>query len=181
MSSLTSSKDYIMTCAKRNVIAVLQSRNCEEDFLMASNECNNPQDVCPREDGEDYTKCRTICQQSGHAETEVLKLVKSWMDLTYYDLTIIGHDRMCPECTNAIADAGIINITFKPRPDSMVNDQYTVTDVTAHEIALHTAMCVNMEYISSWGLLEFVSKLCEYVDDEDLEMLVKALNKMYGE
>ena len=63
----------------------------------------------------------------------------------------------------------------------MPTDEYTVTDVTAQEIALHTAMCVNMEYISSWGLLEFISKLCEYVDDEDLEMLVKALNKMYGE
>lgn len=103
-----------MTCAKRNVIAVLQRRDFEEDLFMASNKCDNPQEVCPREDGEDYTKCRSICQQSGHAEVEVLKLVKSWMDLTYYDLTIIGHDRMCSECTNAVADVGIVNITFKP-------------------------------------------------------------------
>lgn len=63
----------------------------------------------------------------------------------------------------------------------MPTDEYTVTDVTAQEIALHTAMCINMEYISSWGLLEFVGKLCEYVEDDELEMLVKTLNKMYGE
>ena len=64
----------------------------------------------------------------------------------------------------------------------MMNDDTDVEliDVTAQEIALHTAMCVNMEYINSWGLLEYLSKLCEYVDDDDLDKLVKALNTMYS-
>lgn len=107
-----------MTCAKRRVVAVLQSREHEEKWMMATNDCNNPQPSCPREDGEDYTKCHTICQQPGHAETEVLKMAKSWMDLKYYTLTIIGHDRMCPECMNAVADAGIVDIRFKPENDN---------------------------------------------------------------
>lgn len=102
-----------MTCAKRNVIAVLDILDDLYSYHIATNDCNNPQPSCPREDGEDYTKCRTICQQPGHAETELLKLVKG-KDLTHSMLTIIGHDRMCPECTNAVADAGIINIRFKP-------------------------------------------------------------------
>lgn len=60
----------------------------------------------------------------------------------------------------------------------MIDEEYTVTDVTAQEIALHTAMCVNAEYIRSWGLYEYLSKLCEYVKDDDLERLVKAVNRL---
>jgi hypothetical protein len=57
-------------------------------------------------------------------------------------------------------------------------DDYALVDVTAQEVALHTAMCINAEYIRSWGLYEYLSKLCEYVSDEDLESLVKAVNKL---
>lgn len=102
-----------MTCAKATVLAVLENRHHPEDYVIASNTCNNPQQVCPREDGEDYTKCKTICQQPGHAEIEVLKKIHS-TDLTDYDLTIIGHDRMCQDCMNAVADAGVLVIKFKP-------------------------------------------------------------------
>ena len=102
-----------MTCAKRVVIATLTNRHNPEDYYIATNNCSNPQQVCPREDGEDYTKCHTVCKQAGHAETSVLNLVRS-KDLTDYDLTVIGHDRMCQDCMNAVADAGVLVIKFKP-------------------------------------------------------------------
>jgi len=46
-------------------------------------------------------------------------------------------------------------------------DEYDIEDVTAQEMALHVSMCVNAEYIHSWGLKEFMSKLLEYVEKEE--------------
>lgn len=57
-------------------------------------------------------------------------------------------------------------------------DDYELIDVTAQEVALHTAMCVNAAYIKSWGLYEYLAKLCEYVSDDDLEKIVKAVNTL---
>ena len=39
-------------------------------------------------------------------------------------------------------------------------------EIAAQEMALHMAMCVNAEYIHSWGLEEFLSKMIDYVQDE---------------
>ena len=49
----------------------------------------------------------------------------------------------------------------------MNKDEYELEDVTAQEMALHVSMCVNAEYIHSWGLKEFMSKLLEYVEKEE--------------
>jgi hypothetical protein len=49
----------------------------------------------------------------------------------------------------------------------MLNDEYNIDDVTAQEMAMHVSMCVNAEYIHSWGLKEFMTKLLEYVEKED--------------
>lgn len=49
----------------------------------------------------------------------------------------------------------------------MNKDEYELEDVTAQEMALHVSMCVNAEYIHSWGLKEFMEKLLEYVEKEE--------------
>lgn len=49
----------------------------------------------------------------------------------------------------------------------MIKDDYDIDDVTAQEMAMHVSMCVNAEYIHSWGLKEFMTKLLEYVEKED--------------
>ena len=49
----------------------------------------------------------------------------------------------------------------------MNKDEYDIEDVTAQEMALHVSMCVNAEYIHSWGLKKFMSKLLEYVEKEE--------------
>jgi len=53
-----------------------------------------------------------------------------------------------------------------------LTDEYEMTDVTAQEMALHVAMCVNAEYIQSWGTEEFLTKLLEYVPDEQNQLAI---------
>lgn len=36
------------------------------------NDCRRPQAVCPREKGEGYDKCKLICDQQFHAETDAI-------------------------------------------------------------------------------------------------------------
>jgi hypothetical protein len=48
-------------------------------------------------------------------------------------------------------------------------------EVAAQEMALHVSMCVNGEYIRSWGLDSFLTKLLEYVDDSDVNDVQDAL------
>ena len=77
-------------------------------------------------------------------------------------------------------DYSNVNESIKEVPMSSEDyeDDYELVDVTAQEIALHTAMCINAEYIRSWGLYEYLSKLCEFVEDKDLDRLLKALNNL---
>lgn len=48
-------------------------------------------------------------------------------------------------------------------------------EVAAQEMALHISMCVNGEYVRSWGLDSFLTKLLEYVDDSDVNDVQDAL------
>ena len=48
-------------------------------------------------------------------------------------------------------------------------------EVAAQEMALHVSMCVNGEYIRSWGLDSFLTQLLEYVDDNDVDDVKDAL------
>lgn len=57
----------------------------------------------------------------------------------------------------------------------MLSDEYGIDDVTAQEISLHMAMCVNLEYIQSWGLEEFMSRLSDYLPKEKQLDLIKMM------
>lgn len=57
----------------------------------------------------------------------------------------------------------------------MLSDEYGIDDVTAQEISLHMAMCVNLEYIRSWGLDEFMSRLADYLPEEKQVDVIKFL------
>lgn len=46
-------------------------------------------------------------------------------------------------------------------------------EVAAQEMALHMAMCVNAEYIHSWGLEEFLSKMLGYAQDDQELMSIE--------
>lgn len=93
-------------CAKRRVVCHIMT--AEGPTFTGENDCANPQPVCPRLPGEDYTKCQTICQQSGHAEIEALRAVRaSTYDAEGAVALLEGHYWMCEPCGRALRDAGV--------------------------------------------------------------------------
>jgi len=50
-------------------------------------------------------------------------------------------------------------------------------ELAAQEMALHISLCVASEYIHSWGVLEFIQKLSDYTDDEDIDVLIATLQE----
>jgi len=82
-----------LRCAKQEVIAIIVDG---EKSYIGSNWCKKPQKVCPRKDGEDYSECKSICNQDNHAEIDALNKVKG--KLKNPILYIIGHSRICKDC-----------------------------------------------------------------------------------
>jgi len=97
-------------CAKSRVRCIIS--NGLIDF-EGENDCANPQPVCPREPGEDYTKCRTICDQAGHAEMEAVKKAGVWA--CGGTATLFGHYYACEPCARALRDAGVVRIDIRVR------------------------------------------------------------------
>jgi deoxycytidylate deaminase len=101
-----------MTCAKRNVECIIQTK---ERAIWASNSCENPQATCPRLPGEDYTKCRTICRQvGGHAEIQAIaRAAAESIDIRGATATVYGHYWMCEPCGRALREAGVTHVTVE--------------------------------------------------------------------
>lgn len=102
-------------CAKRVVRCALVTPFGEE--FVGENVCGNPQSVCPREEGEGYEKCKTICQQVGHAEEVAIMLAGNKADgaKAYLD----GHTYYCRNCQEALFDAGVISLSLEQRVDEV--------------------------------------------------------------
>lgn len=100
-------------CAKRRVICEL--RWIAEDGLpgraIGENSCANPQAVCPRQPGEGYDKCQSICQQSGHAEIEALRNAGPCAKGAHAHLT--GHYWICEPCGRALLEAGVASVRIQ--------------------------------------------------------------------
>lgn len=97
-----------MTCAKKVVRCVIVTK--EGKAYFGENNCLNPQEKCPREPGEGYEKCTSICQQTGHAEINALKRasVDNLGGATAY---LIGHHHYCRACQLALFSAGVKYLT----------------------------------------------------------------------
>lgn len=107
-------------CAKQRVTCEIYLGPLEKAYGTASivteNECANPQAVCPRAPGEDYTKCKTVCQQAGHAEQNAVQYVEHWrgthpwlfgpQGVGIYAV-ITGHTYACQACQEALYAAGV--------------------------------------------------------------------------
>lgn len=63
-----------MTCAKIVVTARLVLPDGR--FFLGCNDCASPQAECPRLPGEGYAKCKSICEQTGHAEEIAIHLAR---------------------------------------------------------------------------------------------------------
>lgn len=92
-----------MSCAKKKVTCVIFSRKGQS--FTGTNDCNNPQSSCPREPGEGYDKCKSICEQEGHAEIMALKAAGDHARGGVAHLYGIEH--YCSACQKALFGAGI--------------------------------------------------------------------------
>lgn len=101
-----------MTCAKKVVKCVIETP--KGDYFYGDNSVRNPQDVCPREEGEDYTKCKTICDQPGHAEEMALKAARdAGVDVSGGRVFISGIDHYCKSCQRKLYAAGIKELNLE--------------------------------------------------------------------
>lgn len=92
-----------MTCAKQSVTATIIGASGRHYTGM--NACRSPQQTCPREDGEGYDKCKTICRQLGHAEDMALRLAGD--DARGGRVVVVGHTAACAGCRALLAEAGV--------------------------------------------------------------------------
>ncbi len=93
-------------CAKTKVTAVLVSEDGEG--FIGENDCLNPQTVCPREGGEGYEKCASVCRQTGHAEENAIR--KAGDKAKGAVIYLQGHTYACNSCKAAAQDAGVKEI-----------------------------------------------------------------------
>lgn len=96
-------------CYKREVCAVIVDKNGKiatgQNLIY-----NSTVTECPRAKGEGYEKCKTVCLQLGHAETEAIKHAKlRKMDLVGANIYLTGHHRICDNC-KAACDAEGLNV-----------------------------------------------------------------------
>lgn len=94
-------------CAKTQVMCLIVGKSGRG--YVGTNSCENPQVKCPREIGEGYEKCRTICRQIGHAE--ITALIAAGEDAMGGRAYLWGHDHFCANCQKALFAAGILAIS----------------------------------------------------------------------
>ena len=87
-------------CFKREVAAVIVDKNGR--IAVGQNLIYNDKVFeCPRDKGEGYEKCISICNQRGHAETEAIKEgIKLGLELENANLYLMGNHRICDDCSN---------------------------------------------------------------------------------
>lgn len=105
-------------CAKQVVRCTLVAPGGQR--VVGTNYCRNPQASCPREPGEDYTKCKTVCQQVGHAE-EVAVMIAGPL-AKGSKAYIEGHTYVCENCESVLMKAGVASMEISPPP--LTTEQY---------------------------------------------------------
>jgi deoxycytidylate deaminase len=94
-------------CAKRHVTAVLIVGDMH---FTGANDCKQAARVCPRKPGEGYDACKSICDQTGHAEDMAIRsalLKVKTASLRGTKMYLFGHKEPCPECSKLLAQYGI--------------------------------------------------------------------------
>lgn len=102
-------RGYLGPCAKKTVECHIVTQS--GGVFIGKNWCATPQEVCPREPGEDYQKCKTVCRQLGHAEIVALELAQGHTEGARAIIT--GHTYACQACQEALYSAGIESISVR--------------------------------------------------------------------
>ena len=90
-------------CAKARVTCTITS--AFGVVAVGENYCRNAQAACPRLPGEGYEKCKTICDQVGHAEIDAL--AQAGPRAMGTTAVVRGHTCACRECQEALFAAGV--------------------------------------------------------------------------
>lgn len=90
-------------CAKATVRCEIVSLDGKR--IIGTNYCNNSQPVCPRKQGEGYEKCKSVCDQEGHAEVVAVALAGA--DAVGSTAYLTGHTYACQPCQEALFGAGV--------------------------------------------------------------------------
>lgn len=90
-------------CAKTQVRCTLTAPLGET--VVGENVCLNPQPRCPRAPGEGYEKCKTVCQQIGHAEEVAVAAAGPLAKRA--EAVIEGHTHVCGDCLKTLREAGV--------------------------------------------------------------------------
>lgn len=98
-----------MTCAKKRVFCTIIAQDGTK--FMGENYCDNAQPSCPRLPNEGYEKCKSICQQFGHAEEVALHNARNH-DLMDGIAVVTGIDYVCRSCAKKLSAAGIRSIVI---------------------------------------------------------------------
>lgn len=99
-------------CAKTVVRCFIVAKS--GDIFIGENECENPQSVCPRELGEGYEKCASICRQVGHAEEMAVRLAGEKCVGAHAYLQ--GHTYACMHCQHKMFGAGVAAFSIGEPP-----------------------------------------------------------------
>lgn len=98
-------------CAKTRVTCTVTFP--DGSSLIGENLCRSPQKACPRAAGEGYEKCKTVCDQIGHAERVAVDMRDG--DLTGGHAVLRGHTYACRECQEALFGAGLATFAIETR------------------------------------------------------------------
>jgi deoxycytidylate deaminase len=99
-------------CAKKVIKCFILDRDGVVGF--GANDCMNPQDECPREEGEGYEKCVDICEQRGHAEEMAIRDAINSGRLKGATAIVCGVNRICNECADKLTKVGVMNRIIMP-------------------------------------------------------------------
>jgi deoxycytidylate deaminase len=106
-------------CAKRDVTCIILSAD-HKSYWTGRNLCMNAQEVCPREEGEDYSKCDTVCQTIGHAEAVAVRQVPEGA-ADGGEVHLFGHYRICDDCAQKLIDVGVAQaFIHEPSPEPVL-------------------------------------------------------------
>ncbi len=99
-------------CAKTVVKCTLVTKDGKH--IVGTNWCRNAQKSCPRYVGEGYEKCKSICDQVGHAEQ--VALANAGKEAKGAHAYLEGHTYACKECQEALFGAGVVALTVGKPP-----------------------------------------------------------------
>lgn len=99
--------DGLHHCCKTTVYALML---CTDGSMFAgTNMIQCHQDECPREVGELYEKCKTVCKQSWHGETSAIdNCLRLGGDPAGGKMYITGHTICCPGCQGSMKEVGMV-------------------------------------------------------------------------